>query len=488
MARKSGNITILQFDEGMLGLLRIKAGAGVDVLAHEIERGKWAPDTLPDALKDFVSRHEVGADRIFTVLPRHEVTTRILEMPSQSPGEIDGMIQLSAEEFVPYPLNELVIAHAILERMDTGGSRVLVVLAHKDVIQRRLATLKHAGVDPEQIFLSTACLISACAARGPADSDCYGLANVASGGLEFLVMRGKTAEYGRGVASHQDWTDDAAHTAVVEELAGELRHSLSAHRRESPDGVGASEVFVSSDWADAQTLAGELAHELDVLCAPADFTLDLVKAGRDKLKGIPVAALGAALSAQGRGACTIQLLPRQEVERRALATLRTSAMQAAVASVVLLAGLAGLYFQAVGQREAYIARLENMAEDIRPDVREMVAKRRHLERLQRQVERKDTALELFAALTRMAPPEGVNLTRFNFRRGDGVQVFGRAVNRGQVLALAERLRELGQSSLPQFVTANVEYTNDGRERHADIINYGITIPFPAELRAEEEAE
>lgn len=488
MARKSGNISILQFDEGMLGVLRIKAGAGIEVLAHHVERGHWSTDTLPDALKDFAAQHHVAGDRVFTVLPRHEVTTRILEMPSQSDSELAGMIQLSAEEYVPYPLSELVTAHAVLERIEGGASRVLVVVAHKDVIQRHLAALKHAGVDPEQIFLSTACLISACAAHGPADADCYGLANVASGGLEFLVMRGKIAEYGRAVASHHDWTDTSARAAVVEELAGELRHSLSVHRRESPDGTGASDVYVCSDWADAQTLAGELAHELDVLCMPAAFSLELVKGGQEHLKGIPVAALGAALSAQGRGACTLQLLPKQEVERRALASLRTSATQAAIAALVLLAGLAGLYFQAIGQREAYIDRLEAMTEDLRPNVREMVAKRRHLERLQRQVERKDTALELFAALARTAPPEGVNITRFTFRRGDGINVFGRAVNRGQVLALGDRLRELGQASLPQFATANIEYVSEGRERNVEIINYGISIPFSAEIAAEQEAE
>ena len=41
--------------------------------------------------------------------PRHEITARIIELPSQDPDELVGMIRLGCEEYVPYPADELII-------------------------------------------------------------------------------------------------------------------------------------------------------------------------------------------------------------------------------------------------------------------------------------------------------------------------------------------------------------------------------------------
>ena len=61
--------------------------------------------------------------------------------------------RLGAEEIVPFPLEELVTGHYILEKLPHGSSRVLAVVVHRDVIEAHLSVLKAAGLFPEQIFL-----------------------------------------------------------------------------------------------------------------------------------------------------------------------------------------------------------------------------------------------------------------------------------------------------------------------------------------------
>ena len=161
MSRKSPNISILQFGEHLIARLRVRrSGKGIDIIAYDVERGNWpAKDgSLDEALKDFAARHNLAEDHVFSIIARHEMTARILELPSQDPAEIAGMIRLSAEEYVPFPADELLIDQCILQKLPDGRSKVLAVFAHQDVVNAHVKTLHHAQLEPEQIFLSTACL------------------------------------------------------------------------------------------------------------------------------------------------------------------------------------------------------------------------------------------------------------------------------------------------------------------------------------------
>ena len=159
------------------------------------------------------------------------------------------MIRFSAEEYVPYPVDELIIQNAILRREPGGESKVLAVLAHRDVLKNHLAPLRKAGIIPQRVLLSTACLANAVTAARPPAQGAYALANLSSSGLEILVFLGSKLLFGRGVASEQDWSKRGADAAGAdEELAIEVRGSLSAYRRESEDGEGAENVYLASDY------------------------------------------------------------------------------------------------------------------------------------------------------------------------------------------------------------------------------------------------
>ena len=100
MARKSQNISILQFDAQQISRLRVKPSAkGVDVLAWDTQQGPWSMEdgVLDKALQAFVKEHRVADDAVYAILPRHEVTTRILNLPSHDGEEfmyvLDGRMR-----------------------------------------------------------------------------------------------------------------------------------------------------------------------------------------------------------------------------------------------------------------------------------------------------------------------------------------------------------------------------------------------------------
>jgi type II secretory pathway component PulL len=482
LSRKTSHISILQFDERLISRLQaIRTAKGIEVLGFDQEHGEWSihDGTLESALKAFAAGHELAEDTVYTVLPRHDMTARILNLPSQDPVELAGMVRLSAEEYVPFPAEELVTDQCVLQKTPDGGSKVLAVFAHRDVVETHVKLLHAARIEPAQIYLSTACLASAVlAARGAVDQR-YAVANLASGGLEVIVINGTRLEYGRAVASQQDWGRKGEGAGeVVEELGVELRASLSAYRRESEEGEEVGAIYLCSETADVAGPCEALFHELGQVCAPAVFARDLVSRGADLLPTLPLVALGAALIAQERAPIVIKLLPGSLVRSRERAGIKQQALRFGSLAAAIMIALIGLYAQAVHQRNAYVRDLNARIAQVAPRANGIVSKKKQLRILQRQVERSGGVIELLAALCDLFPTNGMNITRFQFTHNDKIEIWGRAKTLGEVEKLTQDMSEAGKTTLPQFARAQQVYEQKVAERGQEVLDFKITVPFP----------
>lgn len=477
MARKSNHINILQFDAHMVACLRAEpSGAAVAVLAHEVERGDWSADpaALAGAVQRLAQRMALAEDRVYTILPRHEVTARVVILPSHDPAEIASMVRLGAEEYVPYPVDDLVIGHSVLHKLPAGEARVLIALAHRDVLKAHLDTLATAGIVPEHIYLSTSCLATALAASGTADGEPLGVVSLGSSGIEIIVAAGGRLAFSRGVASAHDWSG-ADTTEADGELAVEVRGSLATYRRESEDGVGVDRVLVAADWADPAPRAEALAGETGKECQAAPIPASLAASGAERLRGAPWAALGAALTAFGHGRHVIDLLPHTVLEGRRMEGARAAALRVAALAALLVIALGALYAQAVRQRTALIRELEAQRARLEPNARGIQEKQEQLHALRRKVEQSGTALEYLGALAQLAPESGLNLTRVNYSRGTGIELFGRAVAIDDIHAYAERMRGM-KDTFALFGQARSLYEERAVERNQPVFLYQIALP------------
>ena len=490
MTRKTGHISVLQFDENLISWLRAAhSGDRIQVLDSAVERGTWSVEdgSLEAALKEFVAAHKIAGDTLYTVLPRHSMTARILTLPSQDPSEFAGMVSLSASEFVPYAPEELVIDQCVIEKLADGAARILAVFAHRDIVEAHLQLMAGAGVEPQQVYLSSACMASAAiAARGDC-SERYALINLASGGLEAVVIANGLLEYGRGIASSQDWgLQEGSAEEVVEELAVEVRASLSAYRRESDEALSPDALYLCSDWADVREPTELLTHETGYESSPAWFARDLVSPGVEKLPSLPLVALGAILTSKGRAAVNINLIPESVVRRRGRTATRNKAVKWAVLVALILLATGGRYMQSVQQRMRVIRELDTRITGIETNAKDVVSKQQQLEILQQQVDQEGSLLELLAALCNLAPQSKLNITRVTFEHGHELDIWGRAETLNEVNELAQGLRDLGKTTFAQFANARRLYEVQTRERNQTIYSYAVGIPFPEGENIEDE--
>lgn len=479
--RKSGFISILQFDERTLTRARVKPGAaGVEMVAFDQERGHWpaANGGLETALLDFVARHKVAEDEVATILPRHLVTVRILNLPTHDPAEAAHMIRFSAEEHVPYPLDELVVQQAILRKEPGGESKVMAVFAHKDVLKTHLAPLRKAGIIPSRVFLSTACLANAVAAvKVPAEGP-YAVINLGSTGIEVLVFLGNKLLFGRGVASEQDWAQRGADAGDAdEEIAVEVRGSLSAFRRDSEDGEGANDIYLAADYPVAMSERVEaLAAQTGKECASAYFADALIAGGATA----SLLTVGAALGAQGRGTLDINLLPPAESRERVVQGAKVLLLRAGYAAGAVAAALVLLFAQAYWQRYSYILELEEQLRAVEPDARGLGEKQEQLSILRQQMKRGNSPLHMLAVAAEAAPDKNANVVQFMYNINDGADFWGRAKSVDDVQRFAANLRKAAVESLAFFEHAHSVYEEQGNERGEPVLMYQVSVPIEVE--------
>lgn len=481
MARKHIATSILQVDAQCISRLRIRPGAAkIEVLSFDQLRGPWNSDdaSLGTALGQFAQEHALADDLLYIIVPAHEVTSRLLSLPSQSEEEIGGMVRMCAPEYVPFNIEDLIVGHAVLSRQEGGESRVLAVWSHREVVEGQLKLLAEAGLEPEQIFLSTACLASAAMAALGAPEDNYALACLASGGLEVLVLGAQGLLFSRGVATVQDWTlsgPDAHHAR--EELAIEIRGSLSSYRRESPDGTGADTIYLCSECTDVSAAVEALTEETGKTCSQAAFLASLLADARS-LGTTPLTLIGGALAAEGRASVRINLLPEAISRGREWLHLKARVLQIAGLAAVLLLALGALNYQTLAQRHRLISDLESQISAIAPQALGVAEKETQLQILRRQVDHKGSILELLAVLSEAAPPLGVNVARLTYNRQEGINLWGRALAVDLVHNFAEAIRGFGTGHLNLLSMAVREYESATKERDLPVFDYQITIPFP----------
>ncbi len=459
MARNASHVTALQFAPGYLAFTRARAAdQGFRTEGSAVDHGQWDPSdgSLARALGEFVRRHGLADDALHYVLPRHEAAARIVELPSQNADELRGMVHLSAEEIVPYPLDELLTAYTVLEALPGGSSRVLAVVVKKSVVESALNVIAAAGLQVEQVLFSTAALITALdRASLPTAA---AVLHVLPDGFEVAVLREGSLASSRGLSM----TIGTAPSAdVVNDLVSEFRASLGSSRRESPDAAPVSEILLSSTGVDTTEL-------LPALQAVAGVP---VRPGHD------LVAYGAIADAFGARRHHIALTPESEIKRRAAAGMRSRLIRLAAAAAVGLAATIALYGQTVMQRRAYVSELDARAEQMRPLARTLLNKRQQLRLIEERVDRSLSPLRLLEQVTELAPDDGLNISRIAFDRTTGLVVSGSATDPKLFDGLIDSIRGTGAASFPQFARARELYRTARTERGQQVWDFAVTIPF-----------
>jgi type IV pilus assembly protein PilM len=304
----------------LLGAARAAIPHGI-VVGGELRE----PEQLAGALKTLFRKNKLPQTCVRLGIANNRIGVRTFEITGvEDDGQLANAVRFRAQEALPIPLDEAVLDYRILEdRVGENGvrvCRVLLVVAHRELVERYVAACKKAGLKLIGIDLEAFGLLRALAdPAGPPAEDaavvCIAIGHdrstlavsdgrvceftrvIAWGGSDLDVALARTLdltpgaaeplkrELVLGAAGESAGLDaqeaDAARAAMVNELrtfARELVGSLRFYQ-EQPNSLGISEILITGGASAGAGLAEELERLIGIPVRIAD-PLTRVKVSR----------------------------------------------------------------------------------------------------------------------------------------------------------------------------------------------------------------
>jgi len=280
-------------------------------LAHGIVSGGELRDVhaLADALRSFFEESGLPRRGVRLGVASSRIGVRSFEIPAiDNEEQFLNAVRFRAQEALPIPLDEAVLDYRVLgEREEEGGGqrlrRVLLVVAHRELVERYIEACRLAGVTLSGIDLEAFALLRALAE--PADRDQSALVAVSIGydRTTLAVSDGRVCEFARmlewggqdldaglsralgmseaeieplkrnlsiaGGAAPEGLTSEQATAAVdallrgTESLVRELVSSLTYYQSQ-PGSLAIGEIVLTGGGANLAGLPEELARQLGV--------------------------------------------------------------------------------------------------------------------------------------------------------------------------------------------------------------------------------
>jgi len=434
-----------------------------------VESAAVEQDGYGEALNTLAATGILRRADLHVVVPRHRVTTRVLELPSTDPAEIKRMVQLDAGSYVPYPIEDMVISQAILSTSSEGFSTVMVVLVQRDEINKILAPLRDARLNPRSAVISSLALYNACAAVGIGDEDGYvATVHVGTSGLDVVVARSGELAFTRGVPCGGGWCAEKPLTEpAIDTIVREVRTSIEASEREAMHGAPLAKMYIAGEVASLDQLRDRLATDLGLEVTALDPA--------DMGHTLPVAVLaGAALSRRALPtAVSINVLPPDFIAARAQVVHRRYVAACGVFCAVAVLLAVQISRDRANDKLLFIEYLDARIADVEPTARLVRKKQSRVRAVRAQRERGFTVLDFLATLHRLAP-EDLVLRRVEFDHETGAIVRARARWRNIAWDYVEQLHKSGE---PYLEKVEMGALTEVQERGQTVIDFQMVAPF-----------
>src|SRR5580704_16126171 len=174
------------------GGIVVEQAAGAPLPPDTVREGEvYDEAALGEALQELFKDGRLGK-RVRVGLANQRTVLRMLELPPVTDRkELAAAVRFQAEDQVPMPLASAVLDFHSLGVFDTPTGprqRVIVVAAQREMVERLLRAVRHAGLRPEGVDLSAFALIRSLYQRAAPESNTERVLYLNIGGLTNMAI------------------------------------------------------------------------------------------------------------------------------------------------------------------------------------------------------------------------------------------------------------------------------------------------------------
>jgi len=371
-----------------------------------------AKEKSPDRISAAFKNMRLSRQYVITYIPRHLVTVRTLELPSTDPKEIKDMVELQVSRQTPYSKDEIVFTHRIIGTDREGYSKVMLIIARRNVISERVGILRQAGIEIKKVAVSSEGVYSWFKVAYPEEmkpdsSDASVLIDIDSNYSDFIVIRKGRLVFTRNMfigTNHisekkESWQDS---------LIGELRRSLERYQAEER-GIAVTKIFLSGAARNIDNLDRDLSQKLGISAEYTDPFRNIRKAqGVDTLqhegfKFVSSAPLiGTALR---HTELQFELTPGEDRIQRVMEEKKThlTIMGILFASIVMMASLLLLIY--MYGKNAYLYQIRQKISQVEDESNEIEKMRMRIELVEKRLDAKGSSINILNEIHSLTPEE-----------------------------------------------------------------------------------
>jgi type IV pilus assembly protein PilM len=182
-----------------LGIVHIPDGVIRD---GEVEDGV----TLAESLKELWGITGIKEKAVTLGVANQRVIVRPIELPYMEKDELDSALRFQVQEFIPIPIEDAILDFDIIEEFMTAEEErmltVLLVAAHKEMIQSFMEVLKAAGlglaaIDLKAFAIPRSLIPLAVLQAGYEESEAVCLINVGAGMTNITILKDNVPRFAR---------------------------------------------------------------------------------------------------------------------------------------------------------------------------------------------------------------------------------------------------------------------------------------------------
>lgn len=170
-----------------------KKSAGVDRRTARIE-----------AIRQAMNQAGISAKGSVTAVSGESIIVRYVQLPDMPETEVKGAIRWEAEDYIPFPLDDVNLDSMILGKSASGGAQkidILLVAAKKDQIADHMDVLRRTELTPEIIDVDSFAFLNCYEANYmPSATDVVALLNIGAELTNISIYLGGVSRFSRDIS------------------------------------------------------------------------------------------------------------------------------------------------------------------------------------------------------------------------------------------------------------------------------------------------
>ncbi len=435
---------------------------------------------LAKIFKDF----KLNAQGVIACIPRHLVTVRILEFPSTNPKDIRDMVALQVGKQTPYSRDEIIFSYKIVNVSPAGYTKVMLVIARRNLVNARVEVLQKAGIEVEKVAMSSEGLAhwfrqTHWKETSPSKDKVYDdvklddqaviCVDIDSNYSDFTVLRKGNLVYTRNflIGANHLLGDDLSWR---DKFGEEIVHSMGLYQNEERD-AKVVQLFLSGTAAHIPSLVEIVGGKagLPTVATEATHQVNLNKGLKlfEKDEGrfvSPCPLIGMALEAGGLelDLTSSELRIKKQMEGRRKQITVTGVLALSIVMMLSTLFVIGFY-----GKSSYLAQIKRSIANIEKDASEVEKMRSSINLVKGRLDAKKSSINILNEISRLTPKE-IYFTNINIEEDRQTVLQGRAAAMSNVFEFVTTLE-----NSPYFENVQTTYTTTKKEKETEYAKFEI---------------